>query len=103
MIENGTVQPYRGWEYAKLGDFHRNLDPSWSYTPTYLRKMAFVREFMRALPVDARILDAGCGEGVLVEEFKAQGFRIEGVDLNYESEYVRRGSLLQLPFEARRI
>jgi len=34
---------YRSWEYARHGDYHRNLDPNWSYTPTYLRKMTFIK------------------------------------------------------------
>jgi len=59
--------------------------------------MAFVRRKIQELGRDARILDAGCGEGVLVEEFRAQGFQIEGLDLNYESEYVQRGSVLAIP------
>lgn len=91
---------HRGWEYAKKGDYHRNLDPNWSYTPTYLAKMGFVRSFLETLPRQARILDAGCGEGVLVEEFRSQGLPIEGLDLNYESDYVRRGNILDLPYEA---
>ena len=94
-----TNSRYRGWVYATCGDYHRNLDPNWSYTPTYLRKMAFVRHKVHELDEDARILDAGCGEGVLVEEFRTQGFQIEGLDLNYESEHVRRGSVLDMPYE----
>ncbi|MEO0258474.1 MAG: class I SAM-dependent methyltransferase [candidate division WOR-3 bacterium] len=87
---------HRDWEYATKGDYHRNLDPDWSYTPTYLQKMAFVRKFLDSLPRDARILDAGCGEGVLVEEYAKKGYRIEGIDLNYESQYVRRGNILNM-------
>ncbi|MCJ7653805.1 MAG: methyltransferase domain-containing protein [Dehalococcoidia bacterium] len=98
-MKSTTEKRYRGWEYATRGDYHRNLDPNWSYTPTYLRKMAFVRRQIRALGARMRILDAGCGEGVLLEEFKAQGFKIEGLDLNYESEYVRLGSILDMPYE----
>jgi predicted SAM-dependent methyltransferase len=45
-------------------------------------------------------LDAGCGEGVLVEEFHGR-LAIEGVDPNYTSDHVRRGSLVQLPFADR--
>lgn len=89
---------YRGWEYAKLGDYHKNLDPNWSYTPTYLKKMKYVRCFLDALPKDVRILDAGCGEGVLVEEFRSKGHSIEGLDLNYESEYVNQGNILDMPY-----
>ncbi len=89
---------YRSWEYARSGDYHRNLDPNWSYTPTYLRKMAYVRRFVDSLPRNARILDAACGEGVLVEEFGRNGWDIEGLDLNYESASVRRGDVRELPY-----
>jgi hypothetical protein len=37
---------FRGWEYARKGDCHRNLDPNWSYTLTYLRKMQHARRFL---------------------------------------------------------
>jgi len=89
----------RDWAYATLGDYHKNLNPNWSYTPTYLRKMAFVENQVHAMGAGVQILDAGCGEGVLVEKFRAQGFQIEGLDLNYESEFVRRGSVLEMPYE----
>lgn len=91
-------RPFRGWEYAK-GDYHRAPDPNWQYTPTYLRKMAWVRRRLAALPAGARVLDAACGEGILVEEFRARGLAIEGLDLNYESDHVRRGDLRALPYE----
>lgn len=92
------TEQYRGWEYARRGDYHRNIDPNWSYTPTYIRKNEFVRRKVCNLGKEVRILDAGCGEGVLVEEFTSRGFRIEGLDINYESDYVRRGSILSLPY-----
>ena len=59
----------RGGEYAARGDYHREPDPSWDYYPTYLAKLAAVREWLNALPRSTRVLDAGCGEGVLVTEF----------------------------------
>ena len=43
------------------------------------------------------MLDAGCGEGVLVEEY-ADRLAIEGIDPNYSSDRVRNGSLTALPF-----
>jgi SAM-dependent methyltransferase len=89
----------RGGEYASRGEYHRHLDAHWDYRPTYLAKMALVRAYLESLPADTRVLDAGCGEGVLVEEF-ADRLRIEGVDLNYSSARVRLGSLTALPFEA---
>ena len=85
----------RGWVYAKKGDYHRNLDPNWSYAPTYLIKMDLVRKVIETLPEDARILDAGCGEGVLVEEYSRKGRRFEGLDLNYESQFVDQGTALK--------
>lgn len=98
-MRHGTSSGYRGWVYATRGDYHRNLDPNCSYTPTYLRMMAFVRWKIGELGANARILDAGCGEGVLVEEFRARGFQIEGLDRKYESEHVRLGSVLDMPYE----
>lgn len=89
---------YRGWEYGKKGDYHRNLDPDWSYTPTYLAKMRYVRQRILEIGKHASILDAGCGEGVLLEEFIPKGYRITGMDLNYESDIVTKGSILKLPY-----
>lgn len=89
----------RGGEYASRGEYHRHLDPHWDYRPTYLAKMALVRAYLESLPADTRVLDAGCGEGVLVDEF-ADRLRIEGVDLHYRSPRVHTGSLTSLPFDA---
>jgi SAM-dependent methyltransferase len=91
-------QPVRGWEYARIGDYHRNLDLNWSYAPTYLAKMRMIRRYLERVSKESRILDAGCGEGVLVEEYHSKGFQIEGIDLNYESEHVRHGDLRKLPY-----
>ncbi|MGG6239888.1 class I SAM-dependent methyltransferase [Nodosilinea sp. AN01ver1] len=88
-----------GWEYKKLGDYHRNLDLNWSYAPTYLQKDSLVRNFLENLGQKKKILDIGCGEGVFVEDFAKNGWNIQGLDLNYESQYVRRGSVLNLPYE----
>jgi SAM-dependent methyltransferase len=93
---NGTPVIRRG-EYAARGDYHRNPDPDWDYYPTYIAKLEAVRSWLRALPARTRVLDAGCGEGVLVDEF-ASTLAIEGIDPNYSSDRVRTGSLLNLPF-----
>lgn len=89
----------RAGEYAERGDYHRHLSPEWEFYPTYLAKLDAVRKYLRALPDRTRVLDAGCGEGVLVDEFRSM-LAIEGVDAHYESDHVRRGSILALPFEA---
>ena len=41
-------------------------------------------------PRSARVLDAGCGEGMLVEEYAGR-LAIEGIDANYSSDRVRSG------------
>jgi SAM-dependent methyltransferase len=87
----------RRGEYAARGDYHRTLDPNWDYYPTYLAKLAAVRAYLDALPSSTRVLDAGCGEGVLVDEY-ADRLRISGVDANYASARVTAASLMALPF-----
>ena len=96
---NGSPPVVRRGEYAARGDYHRTPDPSWEFYPTYIAKLAAVRRWLDALPDGTRVLDAGCGEGVLVEEY-AERLRIEGMDPNYTSERVRIGSLTDLPYEA---
>jgi SAM-dependent methyltransferase len=90
-------QMVRRGEYAARGDYHRTPDPSWDYYPTYLAKLTAVRRYLDALPPGTRVLDAGCGEGVLVEEY-AERLDITGLDANYSSDRVRPGSLTALPF-----
>jgi SAM-dependent methyltransferase len=87
----------RTGEYVVRGDYHREPSPDWEFYPTYLAKLELVRRYLSSLPAATRVLDAGCGEGVLVEEFR-QALAIQGVDANYSSDFVRRGSLLDLPF-----
>ena len=89
--------PVHRGEYADRGDYHRAPDAHWNYRPTYLAKMRAVRAYLDALPASSRVLDAGCGEGVLVEAY-ADRLRIEGVDANYASDRVRTGSVTALPF-----
>ena len=93
---NGAPVVRRG-EYAARGDYHRAPDPDWDYYPTYIAKLETVRAWLRGLPPRTRVLDAGCGEGVLVDEF-AHALAIEGLDPNYSSDRVRTGSLLALPY-----
>lgn len=88
----------RDWEYAAVGDYHRSIDPNWSYAPTYFQKMRLIDEIMLTIPKNAKVLDVGCGEGVLVERYRALGYDIQGVDANYESEIVTRAVVTSLPF-----
>jgi SAM-dependent methyltransferase len=87
----------RDGEYAARGDYHRAPDPQWDYYPTYLAKLGFVRRWLDQLPAGSHVVDAGCGEGILVEEY-ADRLSIEGIDASYSSPRVRRGSLTSLPY-----
>lgn len=91
-----SPQTVRRGEYAARGDYHRTLDPSWDYYPTYLAKLHAVRRYLDALPPQTRVLDAGCGEGVIVDEYAGR-LAISGVDANYASDRVTQGSLTALP------
>jgi SAM-dependent methyltransferase len=94
---NPSPPVVRRGEYADRGDYHRTLDPDWDYYPTYIAKLTAVRQWLDRLPHDTRVLDAGCGEGVLVDEYGGR-LRIEGIDPNYSSDRVRHGSLTALPY-----
>jgi SAM-dependent methyltransferase len=87
----------RRGEYAARGDYHRVPDPDWNYYPTYIAKLEAVRTWLNGTSTGARVLDAGCGEGILVEEYAGR-LAIEGIDPNYASDRVRTGSLLALPY-----
>lgn len=94
----GAGSALRSGEYEARGEYHRVLDRKWKYYPVYVRKMAFVRKYLAGTSQQGQTLDVGCGEGILVEEYRQQGFDIVGLDMNYESEYVHRGDLTQLPY-----
>ena len=89
----------RRGEYAARGDYHRAPDPSWEFYPTYVAKLAAVRQWLDALAPGTRVLDAGCGEGILIDEY-ATRLRMDGIDPNYSSDRVRLASLTELPFDA---
>jgi SAM-dependent methyltransferase len=87
----------RTGEYAERGEYHRQLSPDWEFYPTYLAKLDAVRAYLARLPAGTRVLDAGCGEGVLVDEFHGR-LAITGLDSHYSSDRVQRGSLVSLPY-----
>ena len=78
----------RRGEYAARGDYHRAPDPDWDYYPTYIAKLEAVRDWLDRAGPGERVLDAGCGEGVIVEEYAGR-LAIEGIDPNYASARVR--------------
>ncbi len=89
----------RDGEYQTKGDYHKEPDRKWKYYPIYVAKTEYLTKFLEAIPKTAKILDAGCGEGVLVEKYRKMGYDIRGLDLNYSSECVTKGDLLNTPFK----
>jgi SAM-dependent methyltransferase len=85
-------------EYAVKGEYHKTLDPYWPYLPVYLQKIALAKKFLDQIEPSKRILDAGCGEGVLVNEYHRRGYNIIGMDLNYSSQLIFKGNILTAPY-----
>jgi len=84
----------RSGEYAQRGDYHITLEKDWPYLPVYLEKMKLARQFLDGCSKEAVIYDLGCGEGVLVNEYRKTGYSITGMDVNYSSESVIQRSFL---------
>lgn len=94
-LESSTdVQP--SGEYAVRGEYHRHLDKRWAHYPIYVEKVRMIEEILDSLPRETKIVDLGCGEGLLVERYRDQGYDIRGFDLNYQSAHVTRADLLNL-------
>jgi 2-polyprenyl-3-methyl-5-hydroxy-6-metoxy-1,4-benzoquinol methylase len=89
----------RAGEYSLKGDYHKNIDENWRYYPVYFFKMKHIDVFLTAIPKDSAILDLGCGEGHLVEKYRKLGYNIIGLDLNYSSDFVKKGDIRDTPFE----
>jgi len=83
-------------EYAVRGGYHRHLDKRWVHYPIYVEKIRLIEQILNALPRTSSIVDLGCGEGLLVEKYRAQGYDIRGFDLNYQSEFVTKADILNL-------
>ncbi|HIK01629.1 TPA: class I SAM-dependent methyltransferase [archaeon] len=88
-------------EYSTRGDYHRSPNKKWLYYPIFMEKQNYVKKLCKNLNTEgSKFLDVGCGEGVLVDELSKSGIDISGLDLNYKSKLVKRGSILDIPFKA---
>jgi predicted SAM-dependent methyltransferase len=85
----------RSGEYAQRGDYHINLRKDWPYLPVYLEKMRLARQYLDGRDRSALIYDMGCGEGVLVNEYRQLGYQIVGMDLNYSSQHIVQNNFLE--------
>jgi len=88
-------------EYVERGEYHRYLDPNWSYYPYYIAKMNYVLSYIKNnVNQNSKILDVGCGDGVLVEKLRKDGYKNTfGIDSNFASKDVILGNILNLPFK----
>ena len=88
------------YEQLYSGEHLKKINPqwtfrTWSYRHTFVAKMKYIIKTLGKMPKTTKILDAGCGQGLLVEYFRKQGYDITGIDAFYGSEYVKKGDLLQ--------
>ena len=91
--------------YKKLysGEHLKKINPhwtyeKWSYRYTFEAKMKYIIKLLSQVPKHCQILDAGCGQGLLVEEFRKKGYDIQGIDAFYSSELVRQDDILKNGF-----
>ena len=90
--------------YKKLysGEHLKKINPKWtfkkwSYRHTFVAKMKYITSLK--IPRNKKILDAGCGQGLLVEHFKRKSYDITGIDAFYGSEHVVKGDILKSNFK----
>ena len=86
--------------YEKLysGEHLKNINPNWtfkrwSYRHTFVAKMKLIEKILKRVPKHYKILDAGCGQGLLVKEFHKRGYNIIGIDAFYGSELVKKENI----------
>jgi 2-polyprenyl-3-methyl-5-hydroxy-6-metoxy-1,4-benzoquinol methylase len=86
--------------YKQKGDYHKHLDKNWCCYHLHNAKIKILTNIIKQIPKDKKILDLGCGEGELVENFAKKGWKISGLDLNYSSKYVKLGNAIDTKFKA---
>jgi 2-polyprenyl-3-methyl-5-hydroxy-6-metoxy-1,4-benzoquinol methylase len=91
--------------YQKLysGEHLKKINPNWtynkwSYKHTFEAKMKHIEKLLKKVPKHYKILDAGCGQGLLVKKFRERGHNIIGLDAFYENEFVKKGNILNSNF-----
>jgi ubiquinone/menaquinone biosynthesis C-methylase UbiE len=93
-------------KYEKLysGEHLKKINPNWtfrkwSYRHTFIAKMRYIEKFLSKVPKTNKILDVGCGQGLLVKEFRNKGYDIVGVDAFYENDFVEKQDIFDNNYE----
>jgi len=88
-------------EYEERGDYHSELRMSRGWLPRYFRRFFLVQYILeKYYTADTRILDLGCGEGVLVSALRKKGYQnVIGLDCyaSFKCGNMIRGDLLNTP------
>ncbi len=92
------------YEHLYSGEHLKKIDPNWSYRKwsyrlTFEAKMKYVLGILRKLPKGARILDAGCGQGLLVEYLHKRGYDVTGIDAFYGNNLVKKADIMKSGFK----
>ncbi|MBW3003722.1 class I SAM-dependent methyltransferase [Candidatus Woesearchaeota archaeon] len=92
-------------EYRITGEHLKKIDPNWtfekwSYRHTFVAKMKYIDKLLSKISKTAKIFDAGCGQGLLVNKYSDKGFDISGMDIQYQGKHVKKGNILNTGFQA---
>ncbi|MBT5424153.1 class I SAM-dependent methyltransferase, partial [archaeon] len=86
------------------GEHLKKINPNWtyenwSYRFSFEEKMKIITNILKKTPKNKKILDAGCGQGLLVERFHKLGYDITGIDAFYGSDLVKKQNILNSNLE----
>jgi 2-polyprenyl-3-methyl-5-hydroxy-6-metoxy-1,4-benzoquinol methylase len=86
------------------GEHLKKINPNWtyenwSYRFSFEEKIKIITNILKKTPKNNKILDAGCGQGLLVERFHKLGYDITGIDAFYGSNLVKKQNILNSNLE----
>ena len=87
-------------KWAINGDHLKKINPNWtfdkwSYRHTFIDKMRYIEKFLLNQNKKLKILDVGCGQGLLVKHFHELGYDIKGIDKEYSSNLVMKQDIFK--------
>jgi SAM-dependent methyltransferase len=88
----GTVQQPSLPQGEALLDLYRAMHDD-HYLDEEEGRRRTARRLLRLLPPGGRLLDVGCGHGLLLDEARAAGFDVEGLELSRGAAQYARGTL----------